>query len=113
MDMDARTAGEERKALDEAVGRLVEAFHPDLIYLFGSQARGDATEDSDYDIMVIVPNSDQPRYARAQEGYGVLWGIPIAKDLLIWTRDEFERQTGVEASLPASVLREGRLLYAA
>jgi predicted nucleotidyltransferase len=35
-------AAREQQALDEAVRRLVEVFHPERIYLFGSQARGDA-----------------------------------------------------------------------
>ena len=32
--------------LAEMVRRLVEALHPERIYLFGSQARGDATEET-------------------------------------------------------------------
>src|SRR5438128_28790 len=39
--------------LNEAVKRIVEAAHPRKIILFGSQARGTATEDSDADLMVI------------------------------------------------------------
>src|SRR5216117_1799824 len=38
------------------VGRLVEAYAPERIYLFGSVARGDADQDSDYDLMVVVPD---------------------------------------------------------
>ena len=97
----------------EAVERLVEALLPERIYLFGSRARGEVREDSDYDLMVVVPRSDQPRYQRAQHAYRVLWGSGIPLDILVWTRDEFERQASVVASLPATILREGRLLYAA
>jgi predicted nucleotidyltransferase len=99
--------------LDEIVRRLVEALQPERIYLFGSQARGDADEGSDYDLMVVLRTSDRPRYEREQAAYGALWGVRIPKDVLVWTRDEFERQTVVVASLPATILREGRLLYAA
>ena len=45
-------------ALSEVVRRLVEAYRPERIYLFGSVARGDAGPDSDYDIMVVVPDDD-------------------------------------------------------
>ena len=45
--------------LDEIVERLVAAYQPQRIYLFGSKARGDAGPDSDYDLMVIV-NGDAP-----------------------------------------------------
>ena len=37
--------------LAEAVRRLVEALQPGRIYLFGSRARGDAHQDSDYDFL--------------------------------------------------------------
>jgi len=46
--------------LAEIVRRLVEAYQPAKVYLFGSKARGDAGPDSDYDIMVVVPSSDKP-----------------------------------------------------
>ena len=55
----------ENAALAEAVRRLVETFHPERIYLFGSQARGDATKDSDWDVLVILPASDEPGYRLA------------------------------------------------
>ena len=99
--------------LDEAVRRLVETFQPDVIYLFGSHPRGDARPDSDYDIMVIVPDSDLPQFRRAQEAYRALWGVRLSLDVLVWTRAEFDSQAGIIASLPAAILREGDLLYAA
>jgi uncharacterized protein len=99
--------------LAEAVRRLVDALHPERIYLFGSRARGDATDDSDYDLMVIVPTSDVSRHRRAERAYGALWGIDAPIDALVWTRDEFDWQAPVVASLPATVLREGYVVYAA
>ena len=36
--------------LTDLVRRLVEAYHPERIYLFGSKARGDAGPDSDFDL---------------------------------------------------------------
>ena len=43
-------------ALDRAIGRIVDTMQPEAIYLFGSHARGDAGADSDYDLLVIVPD---------------------------------------------------------
>ena len=99
--------------LSEMVGRLVEAFHPDQIYLFGSQARGEGGVNSDYDLMVIVSHSDLPGYRRDQMAYRVLLGLGVAKDVLVWTREEFDRRLHLPASLPATIAREGKLLYAA
>ena len=100
-------------ALAEVVRRLVEAYRPDRIYLFGSVARGDAGPDSDYDIMVVVPD-DAPRELQDCDlAYRVLQGIGVAYDVLIWTRTEFEKRLHLKASLPSTILREGKLLYAA
>jgi len=46
--------------LARVVERLVERFDPLAIYLFGSRARGDADEDSDYDLMLVL-RDDAPR----------------------------------------------------
>ena len=54
------TDKEEDPILAEIVRRLVEAFHPERIYLFGSHARGEAGPDSDYDLLVVVPDSAPP-----------------------------------------------------
>ncbi len=103
---------EDTLALKEATRRLVDEFHPEMIYLFGSRARGDWNEDSDFDVMVIVPSSDVPRYRRAQLAYRALRGLSLPVEVHVWTREEFERYLTVVASLAATVTREGNLLYA-
>ena len=99
--------------LPEVVRRLVEVYHPLRIYLFVPAARGDAGPDSDYDIMVLVPD-DAPREQQDCEiGYRVLWGVGLAKDILVWTKTEFEKRLHLRASLPSTIMQEGKLLYAA
>ena len=61
-------------ALAEVVGRLVEAYVPERVYLFGSKARGDAGPDSDCDLMVIVPDDAPAERRRSRLAYEVLWG---------------------------------------
>jgi len=104
--------GTDGAVLAEIVRRLVAACEPERIYLFGSTARGEAGPDSDYDLMVVVGGSDLPGYRRDQIAYRALLGLGIAKEVMVWTREEFDRRAHVLASLPATVLREGRLLYA-
>ncbi len=95
------------------VERLVETYQPDRIYLFGSVARGDAGSDSDYDLMVIVPDDALPERRDSRLAYQALRGTGIAADVVVWTRRRFERRTHVVASLPATVMREGKLVHAA
>lgn len=99
--------------LAEVVRRLVAAYDPLRIYLFGSMARGDADADSDYDLLVVVPDDAAEDRKRSRLAYEVLWETGIAADVIVWTRDRFERRAHLKASLPATVLREGKLLHAA
>jgi predicted nucleotidyltransferase len=104
---------EKDPVLQEIVKRLIQRFQPEVVYLFGSVARGQAGPDSDYDIMVIVPDAAEPRYRRAQKAQRALWGVPKGADVLVLTRAEFDEGRAVVCSLPATVLREGKELYAA
>lgn len=104
---------EDDPALAEVVRRLTEAYQPQRIYLFGSKARGDAGPDSDYDLLLIVPDEVPPERRRSRLAYEVLWGTGVAADVLVWRESKFENRSHVVASLPATVLREGKLLYAA
>ncbi len=110
--LDRETAALDDRSLAEAVRRLVDTYHPQRIYLFGSNARGDSGPDSDYDLMVIVPD-DTPSELRACDlGYRALRGLGIAKDVIVWTRGEFEKRLHLKASFPSTIMREGRLLHA-
>ncbi|MBI4832551.1 MAG: nucleotidyltransferase domain-containing protein [Candidatus Lindowbacteria bacterium] len=100
-------------ALAEIVKRLVEAFRPERIYLFGSKARGDTDPDSDYDLMLIVPDDAPPEQRRSRRAYETLRGTGTAADVLVLTRHSFQSRLHLAASLPATVEREGKLLYAA
>lgn len=99
--------------LAEIVRRLVAAYAPEQIYLFGSHARGEAGPDSDYDIMVVVSDEAAPRYRRGPQPHQILWEIGTAADVLVVRRSYFDSRASLKASLPGTVLREGRLLYAA
>ncbi len=99
--------------LAEFAERLVEAYKPDLIYLFGSKARGDSGLDSDYDLMVVVPDDTPPERRRSRLAYEVLRGTGRAADVLVGTRTTFESRLHVPTPLPATIVSEGRLLHAA
>ena len=95
----------------EVIRRLVNEFHPEAIYLFGSHAWGKPTADSDLDLLVIISRSRQKPVQRAVRAQRSLRGVKAAVDVLVKTRREFERYTSVKASLEAQIAREGKLLY--
>ena len=98
--------------LSEILHRLVKAFQPERIYLFGSKARSDAGPDSDYDLMIVVPDDAPLERRRSRLAYQALRGTRTAADVLVWTRAAFDSRLHLSASLPATIVREGKLLYA-
>jgi len=99
--------------LAEVVRRLATAYEPEQIYLFGSAARGELGPDSDYDLLVVVPDDAPPERRGSGLAYTVLWGTGIAVDAVVCTSAWFRARTHLKASLPGTVIREGKLLYAA
>jgi predicted nucleotidyltransferase len=99
--------------LAELVRRLVDAVHPERIYLFGSRARGDATEESDYDVLVLFNQEEERLRDLQRAAYRALRGLGMPVDVVVMTGDFYKRRQVVIASLPGTVAREGKLLYAA
>ena len=100
------------QAIQEITRRLVDFYHPVRIYLFGSVARGDFDEDSDLDFLVVVPDEIPDERQRPGIARRRLSGIDFPKDIVPWRKTDFERRAHwVVTSLPATVVREGRLLY--
>lgn len=108
-----KTPSAQDPVLAEIVRRLVEVYRPERVYLFGSAARGDAGPDSDYDLMVVVQDDASPALRDCSAAYRALRGLGVAKDVLVWTRASFDARLHLKASLPSTILREGKLLYAA
>ena len=97
--------------LAELVRRLAEHFKPRRIYLFGSRARGDHGPDSDYDLLVLVDGIREPDQRLSRQAYKLAWELGTSADILVWPFDLFERRRHLRASLPGTVLAEGKLLY--
>jgi uncharacterized protein len=98
------------KVLDEAVRRLVEKFHPEKIILFGSQARGTADKHSDVDILVIYPVKGNRRNL-LMEMYRALSGLGFARDIILLSPEEFERDRFIPGTIARPAWKEGKVLY--
>jgi predicted nucleotidyltransferase len=66
--------------LREIVRRLVDAYLPERIYLFGSTARGESGPNSDYDLLLVVSDDALTERKRSRLAYQVLWGVGRAAD---------------------------------
>lgn len=92
-------------ALAEIVALLVDAYEPQRIYLFGSKACGDHGPDSDFDLLVIVPDDAEGERKDSKLAYRCLSGIGTAADVLVMTHGWFGLRAHLRASLPGTVLR--------
>ena len=91
--------------------RIVERFQPERIILFGSHARGDAGPDSDVDILVVL-NINGSKRQKAIEIGTALHDIPVAKDILVSTPEEYEWRKEVTGTIEYPASHEGVVLYA-
>jgi len=92
------------RALQQGLGRKLVA-----VVLFGSRARGDAKEESDWDVLVIakdLPERQMERYRRTNEILPQKWRGRIS--ILAKTPDEFE---SVLPSLYLEIALDGMILY--
>jgi len=101
-----------QKKIEEMVQRIVERFHPEKIILFGSYARGQAGPDSDVDLLVVMPVHGSKRDTQLQVRLA-LHDIRLAKDVIVVTPDQFERQRDIPGTIVRPALLEGKILYAA
>ena len=92
------------------VDRIVRGFQPSRVVLFGSHARGAATEWSDVDLLVILPNAPDKRDT-AIEIRRALGDLPVCKDIVVATPEEVARRGHLVGTLLRSALREGKVLY--
>jgi len=80
----------------EAAQHLAEQFHLRRVTLFGSQARGTGDDRSDLGLLVICEVADNRR-ARMVAMDRCLWDLPIARDIIVLTPEEFERDRHIPA----------------
>ena len=100
------------RIVEQIVNRIVAASRPEKVVLFGSRARGEQRRESDYDLLVIK-ESDEPRYARAVPLYEALVGLLANVDIMVYTPDEVSEWSAVPEAFVTTAVREGKVLYEA
>ena len=96
--------------VEDVVERVVNAFHPKRIVVFGSVARGEAGPDSDLDLFVEMESDLRP-LERGIAVRRVLRDVDIPMDIFVYTRAEVEARRGRIGNLLSYVEREGKVIY--
>ncbi len=96
--------------IQEAARRIAEKFNPERIILFGSQAQGTADERSDIDLLVICRVMGKRRTV-ATEIDRSLKGLRVARDIVVLTPEEYERDKLIPGTVARPAFLEGKLLY--
>lgn len=91
---------------------IAAAFKPQRIVLFGSYAGGRPHEDSDVDVLVVMPKSRRLRRDTAVKiRLQVEADFPV--DVLVRSEAEVERRVREKDLFMTSITREGRIMYEA
>jgi uncharacterized protein len=86
------------------------ASNAESVILFGSYAKGNTTEESDVDLLIIA-ESELPRFKRSRALYKLLRPYPFAMDLVVYTPKEVEKGKASPVSFVSRALREGEVIY--
>lgn len=100
----------ETALLNTLVHNIVNACHPIKIILFGSAAKGEMNENSDLDVLIVMPNGTHRRKT-AQSLYRHLLGFGFAKDIIVATEDDINLFRSDPFMVYKQALSEGKELY--
>lgn len=89
--------------------RIAEEFRPGRIILFGSYAYGEPTEDSDVDILVIMPFAGKPVHKAIEIRTKIDPRFPV--DLIVRTPQQVQERVAMNDWFMREIVEKGRTLY--
>ena len=97
-------------AIEECGRRIGWQFNAERVILFGSYAEGSATKDSDIDLLVVAETSLPPekRYSAVRR---LVADVPASFDIIVKTRDEYNRWRSVVNNIVYFADKYGRVIY--
>ena len=99
-----------QKTLARITNYIIHLADPEMIILFGSQARGSGTVQSDIDLLVISENITGRKYIARQIEF-FAGELSVKTDILIHNKEEIEKASQKPGSFLDSVHKEGKIIY--
>lgn len=100
-----------KEKIQEVTNRLVEAYQPLAIYLFGSYAWGEPNEDSDIDLMVVMDNNVELSWSSFKKGKWAIRDMRITNDILVENKSVFNKRAAHPSNLEYLIANKGIILY--
>ena len=101
----------EMRKIRELTSQIARAFNPDKIILFGSHAYGQASSDSDVDILVVLPFEGKPVRKAIEIRNKINAGVPL--DLIVRTPEQVADRVAQNDWFMREILERGHTLYEA
>ncbi|MSQ14758.1 MAG: HEPN domain-containing protein [Dehalococcoidia bacterium] len=95
--------------LDTLVESIIRDYEPEMVLLFGSQARGDATTYSDIDIIIV--QDTKKRFKDRVDFFHTATEPSVPVDLIVYTPQEFRDMVSQGHRFVENALRDGIVLY--
>jgi uncharacterized protein len=89
------------------LSRVEAAIHPEQVWLFGSRARGEATQGSDWDLFVVVPDETSDELLDLRALWRLTRGAGVPVDLVACRASEFREACDTVNTLSYVVAMEG------
>ena len=96
--------------LSEIARKVVHAFRPKNIILFGSYAYGKPTSDSDLDLLIVMESRDRPA-ERIRKVSDLFDPRPLPMDFIVLTPGEVRHRLGGFDPFLEEVFEKGQMLY--
>lgn len=96
---------------EEAVARIAAALDPERIILFGSRARGDSREDSDYDVLIEMPELTISRFELAAQAHEAARERTFALDVIVASKPEIANSLLEQADFVCYAIEDGVVVY--
>jgi predicted nucleotidyltransferase len=99
------------KQIRPLIGAICDRLEPSSVWLFGSRARGDNRDDSDWDVLVALPDDAPPANLDPLIGWALQRELSIPATIVTVTASELAESWGSPNTLGYDLAREGRLLH--
>ncbi len=99
----------DKKSIEDFSGEVVRNFHPERIILFGSYTYGKPTENSDVDLLIILPFEGKPIQKASEILRKIKPRIPV--ELLVRTPTQVKQRLALNDHFLREIIEKGKVLY--